>query len=68
MNAPLNDLNAALKALQLKWTGTSPLWHDSVSRSFESQYLNPLVEDTRVTLKEMQILAQTIENAQQQVR
>lgn len=68
LDAPMDQLSTAIKALQSKWQSTTPLWNDPVSQSFEKNYLALFDTQTQATLKEMQKLAQVIAEAQRRVR
>ena len=64
----IEQLNVALKALHLRWEETKAVWNDPVSRDFEGTYLALLDGDTRVTLQEMQKLAQVVAEARRRIR
>jgi hypothetical protein len=67
LHSPLNQLETAGKTLHHRWEATRAIWNDSVSQTFESDYLTLIEAQAQATLKEMQQLAQAIDAARRAV-
>jgi hypothetical protein len=67
LHSPMTQLETAGKTLHHRWETTKSSWDDSVSRTFESDYLTLIEAQAQATLKEMQQLAQAIDTARRAV-
>ena len=54
--------------LRQRWEETKPLWNDAVRWSFEKKYWTPLQQQTELTAKEMERVAQVIAKARRSVK
>jgi hypothetical protein len=63
----MNQLETASKTLRHRWETTRSAWDDSVSHTFEKDYLALIEAQAQATLKELQQLAQTIDAARRAV-
>ena len=67
LQSPMAQLESAGKTLQHRWETTRSAWDDSVSRSFEKDYLSRIEAEAQATLKELQQLAQAIDAARRAI-
>jgi len=56
----IEKLSLAERALQQQWNQTRTSWTDRVSQNFERDYWVPLETSSKVLLKEMEQLSQTL--------
>jgi uncharacterized protein YukE len=56
------------KRLNSHWEAVKASWTDNDARKFEQQDWNPFEQELRNTVKEMEHLAQTIENAKRHTK
>jgi len=68
LNTITAELQEAWQRLRQRWQGTTALWNDPMRRQFEREFWQPLEDQTPVTLREMEQLAQVITQAQRSVR
>jgi hypothetical protein len=67
LHSPMTQLETTGKTLHRHWETTRSAWDDSVSHTFESDYLALIEAELQATLKEMQQLAQAIDAARRAV-
>jgi hypothetical protein len=67
LQSPMTQLETAGKTLHHHWETTRSTWDDSVSRSFEKNFLSLIEAKAQATLKELQQLAQAIDAAKRAV-
>jgi len=60
---PVERLETALRRFRQRHERVRPLWSDRVGQAFERRYIEPLLEEADVTLKEMQRLAEVLAKA-----
>lgn len=60
LDTSTTQLRRALDDLQLAWNTVSESWHDSVSRQFAEQYLDPLVPAAKMTLDAASLMRDTL--------
>lgn len=68
LNSTRAELQAAWQRLYQRWEETKAVWNDPVRRRFEKEHWMPLENQTQVTLKEMERLAQVIAKARRSVK
>lgn len=61
-------LEGSWKRLHQKWEQTKSVWDDPVSRDFERKLMIPLAEQELRTQRELECLAQVVEQARRNVR
>ncbi|GAK60501.1 hypothetical protein U27_00398 [Candidatus Vecturithrix granuli] len=64
----IEQFNEAQQKLKHRWETTKTLWNDPVSREFEKNVMVPLGEQIRNTQRELDRMAQVIEQARRNVR
>ncbi len=68
LNVSVSQVHAALSRLHQRWEDAQSQWSDSVQRCFEKTYLMPLEDQVMVAQREMERVAQLIEQARQSVK
>lgn len=66
-NEAIRQLEIAVRTFQRQWSDTQAVWHDPVSQHFEKSVQAPLTDQSATVLKQMQNLAQTLENARRSI-
>ena len=62
------QLYHAWDRLSQRWSTTAGFWHDVVRHRFQKEQLAPLEQHIRATQREMERLAQVIEQARRHVK
>lgn len=65
---PIHELDTAWKVLLLRWNTTKEFWKDAVQQEFEQQHFRQLEDQTRVVQRELNELAQVINQARNVVK
>lgn len=55
------QLQDGLKKMLIKWEETKPFWDDSVRRDFEKKFIEPLVDQIKVTLQAQEDLSRMMQ-------
>lgn len=63
-----NELSIAQTVLSQQWESTSSLWNDQSQRTFGSDYMAPLDEQTAVTIRALDALGAMVAQARGQIR
>jgi hypothetical protein len=58
-------LNSAMKTLAQDWEDTKPGWNDPVCQKFEEDYMEPLAEQVKTTLRAIDRLSEVVEKVYQ---
>jgi hypothetical protein len=63
LDSAASSYAAALRILEASLTRTRPEWDDAARRAFDSQYIDPLLTNTRRSVTELNNLAQELNTA-----
>lgn len=64
----MDELATAWKRLQLRWEESGRAWDDPVRAELERRYWEPLLAETRATLREVERLMQVLAQARRSVK